>query len=105
MSNTVTVRALTDFASRKEGSTWQVPAVSADYLIEHDLVELVDGDDVPQVEPSADDDHADDESPGARPAGNASRDEWVAYAVEQGVDVDTLAGATRDEIRALFPAD
>lgn len=35
----------------------------------------------------------------AKPAGNASRDEWAEYATAQGKDVD---GLSRDDIRALF---
>ena len=35
----------------------------------------------------------------AKPAGNASRDEWAEYATAQGKDVEGLA---RDDIRALF---
>lgn len=37
-----------------------------------------------------------------KPRGNASRDDWVAYAVSQGTSEDDLAGLKQGEIRALF---
>jgi hypothetical protein len=37
-----------------------------------------------------------------KPAGNASHDEWVAYAVSQGVDQDEAEAKSRDELRDLF---
>jgi topoisomerase IA-like protein len=37
-----------------------------------------------------------------QPAGNASHDEWVAYAVSQGVDQDEAEAKSRDELRDLF---
>jgi hypothetical protein len=43
-----------------------------------------------------------------KPAKNASRAAWAAYAVDQGVSVDDLEDLGRDEIVALFeekPAD
>ena len=39
------------------------------------------------------------------PRGNASRDEWVAYAITQGKTEDDLAGLKQGEIRALFDTD
>ncbi|HJX78567.1 hypothetical protein [Glutamicibacter sp.] len=40
-----------------------------------------------------------------KPRGNASRDDWVAYAVSQGTSEDDLAGLKQGEIRALFEQD
>ena len=40
------------------------------------------------------------------PAGNASREEWAAYAVTQGLHPDEAAGLKREEIKArIVPAD
>lgn len=36
-----------------------------------------------------------------RPAGNASRDEWAAYALAQGADDELVESLTRDELREL----
>lgn len=37
-----------------------------------------------------------------KPAGNATKDEWLAYALTQpNVDEEFLSGLTRDEIRDL----
>lgn len=44
---------------------------------------------------------ADDPSP-AKPSGNASRDDWAAYALTQNVAAESLEGKSRDEIRELF---
>lgn len=38
----------------------------------------------------------------ARPSGNASRDEWEAYALANGRTEDDVADLTRNEIRDLF---
>jgi electron transfer flavoprotein alpha/beta subunit len=38
----------------------------------------------------------------ARPAGNASREEWIDYAISAGADQDVVANMTRDEIRDTF---
>lgn len=41
-----------------------------------------------------------------KPRGNASRDDWVAYALSQGKSEDDLAGLKQGEIRELLePAD
>lgn len=40
-----------------------------------------------------------------KPRGNASRDDWVAYAVSQGTSEDDLAGLKQGEIRARFEQD
>lgn len=37
-----------------------------------------------------------------RPAGNASRDEWAAYAVAQGHTEEEIADLNRDKIKDLF---
>jgi hypothetical protein len=39
-----------------------------------------------------------------QPRGNASRDEWVAYALANGKTEDDLNGLKQTEIRALFAA-
>lgn len=44
-----------------------------------------------------------DSSPAGRPAGNASKADWVTYAVSQGVDADEAEALTRTELRDLFP--
>lgn len=41
--------------------------------------------------------------PAGRPAGNASREEWAAYAVASGqATEEEVAGLTRDELRGLY---
>lgn len=40
-----------------------------------------------------------------RPAGNASRAEWVRYALATGVDPDLVDDSSRDELRDLVPQD
>lgn len=40
-----------------------------------------------------------------KPRGNASRDEWVAYALANGKTEDDLKGLTQTEIRALFKTE
>lgn len=37
-----------------------------------------------------------------RPAGNASRDEWEAYAISVGADADGVADLSRDELRDSY---
>lgn len=39
------------------------------------------------------------------PRGNASREDWVEYAITQGKTEDDLAGLKQGEIRALFDTD
>lgn len=41
----------------------------------------------------------------ARPAGNAKRADWAAYALAQGADPDTVDALSRDELRDLYTAD
>lgn len=38
------------------------------------------------------------------PKGNASHEEWLTFAVSQGMDRSEAAGLTRDQIRARFTA-
>lgn len=42
------------------------------------------------------------ETGGEKPSGNASRDEWEAYALANGKTAEDLDGLKRDEIRDLF---
>lgn len=39
-----------------------------------------------------------------RPAGNASRDDWAAYALAQGADEADVEGLSRDELREQYGA-
>jgi hypothetical protein len=52
---------------------------------------------VPKVDPDA--------STDGRPRGNASREEWVAYALANGKTEDDITGLKQTEIRALFADD
>lgn len=36
------------------------------------------------------------------PSGNASKEDWIAYALQHGTTPDELEGKTRDEIRDLI---
>lgn len=38
----------------------------------------------------------------AQPAGNASRDDWAAYAISQGATEEVLNGMSRNEIRDQY---
>lgn len=40
------------------------------------------------------------DDPSGKPAGNASVEEWRAYAVAQGMDADEADSQSRDELRA-----
>lgn len=60
---------------------------------EQDTTEVEDSDDE-SPEPSTED--------AARPAGNASRGDWEAYALSQGFAEEQLEGLKQSEIRALF---
>lgn len=53
-------------------------------------------------EPEAEDAPPAGGGPEERPAGNASRDEWIKYAQANGYAVDALDGLGRDQIRDLF---
>ena len=48
------------------------------------------------------DEPPDDETGVDLPKGNASRDEWWAYALGHGMTEDDVEPLTRDEIRAYF---
>ena len=56
------------------------------------------GNSVSDVVPKVDADASTD----GRPRGNASREEWVAYALANGKTEDDLTGLKQTEIRALF---
>lgn len=43
-----------------------------------------------------------DSAPDGAPRGNASLEEWAAYAIAQGVPGDALDGLKRDEIKQLL---
>jgi hypothetical protein len=63
-------------------------------LVADEMVEKVGK---PQASPAAKEKPVDE-----KPAGNASHDEWVTYAVSQGVDQDEAVAKSRDELRDLF---
>ena len=54
------------------------------------------------TEPSGDGKHDGDDSNPAEPKGNASVDEWRAYAVQKGLEADAVAELKREEIKALL---
>jgi len=65
---------------------------------------VVEGDAVTDAEGAAEPDDAEPEPTevGEKPAGNASHDEWVAYAVAQGVDQEEAEALSRDQLRDRF---
>lgn len=52
--------------------------------------------------PPADNEHVADGAELFEPKGNASVEEWRAYAVQKGHEVDAVADLKRDDIKALF---
>jgi hypothetical protein len=58
----------------------------------------------PPADPAAPVDPADPEAAGQAPRGNASLDEWVAYAKTQGATDEELAGLSRDQVRDKYAA-
>lgn len=44
----------------------------------------------------------DDAEAGEPPAGNASTEDWQAYAISRGMPVDEARGKTRKELRELY---
>lgn len=88
------------------------PSVASGLIGGGHVVAVKDGD-VEVEKPSTDDadtepeDAADVEvnepdEDSARPAGNASRGDWEAYALSQGFAEEQLEGLKQSEIRALF---
>lgn len=63
-----------------------------------------DVDAAPVPEPGEPDEEAAEEAGDDRPAGNASKADWVAYAVTQGADPDEAEGLSRDELREQYGA-
>lgn len=77
-----------------------VPAgQSEEWLATHLAAEMIVEGDAP-AEPAPEPDPAPD--PDARPAGNASADEWRAYAVARGMSQEEADGLGRDELRDRF---
>lgn len=71
----------------------EVPEWAAGMLGAHVL------DEAPDEEPDEGDE---DPGEGEKPAGNASLDDWRAYALANGKSETDLDGLKRDEIRDLF---
>jgi hypothetical protein len=63
-------------------------------LVESGMVSESDGADT-----APEDDEAEDDD---RPAGNASQEEWHAYAVAQGMPEDEAASLSRNELRDRY---
>lgn len=53
-------------------------------------------------EPEADPEPEPEPEAAVKPAGNASREDWEAYALENGRTAEDLEGLGRNEIRDLF---
>lgn len=70
---------------------------AAGYEVEVVDTELADG-----AEGKVDDKTLSDKPADDLPAGNASTDEWLAYALAHGTTPDELAGLGRDQIRDLI---
>lgn len=56
-------------------------------------------------EPEVGQEPADAPEDAERPAGNASRDEWAAYAATTGLEQELIDGASRAELQELTAAD
>lgn len=52
--------------------------------------------------PPADNEHIADGSELFEPKGNASLEEWSAYAIQKGIDAEALSGLKREEVKALL---
>lgn len=84
--------------ARSQNTGDQVPHGAEDALTEQ--VEVTDsGKSAEDLQGAAGDQGAD------RPARNASREEWVAYALASGVLESDLDGLKRDQISEMFPDD
>lgn len=57
------------------------------------------------VAPAGSDSGAGEGAGDGRPAGNASAEEWEAYALANGKTAEDLQGLGRNEIRDLFPKE
>lgn len=56
----------------------------------------------PEPEPESESDGVADDQPAGPPRGNASLEEWAAYAKSQGATDEDLAGQSRDQIREQY---
>jgi len=108
MATTYSVTAPLVLAKNEQGGVvyiyqgGQVPAGQSDDWIEQHLRSkmIVKGDYVPEAQQAPDSDAA----PAAdeKPSGNASHDEWAAYAVSQGMSQDEAEALSRNELRDLY---
>lgn len=65
---------------------------SKDWVKTHLAAGMISSEETSTAEPPTDD----------RPAGNASREEWEAYATAHGRTIEELADLSRNDIRDLF---
>lgn len=56
----------------------------------------------PTVDPPTDNEHVAEGSELFEPKGNASLDEWRAYAIQKGIDEAELEDLKREEVKALL---
>ena len=85
------------------GLVVDVAPTIASGLIGGGYVEAVDSDAAHTAKPAVEDVEPDDhDGTPTKPAGNASRGDWAAYALTQGFAEEQIDGLKQGEIRALF---
>lgn len=74
----------------------EFPAELAEYLVASGTAAYAEDADLPSDEPGTDDEGD------TTPARSASKRDWVAYAVDHGVDEEAAEDLTRDELVEMF---
>ena len=99
---TISIKLTKAIAGHDKGDTIEVSDETAVRLIERGVAEDLDGSTKTTDEGDGQGDggeqHAD------KPAGNASLEDWTAYALANGHSEAELKGLKRDDVKALFEA-
>jgi len=97
---TTSIKLTKDLAGHDKGDTIEVSDETAVRLIERGVAEDIDGTTKTTEEDAGDggERHSD------KPAGNASLEDWTAYALANGHSEAELKGLKRDDVKALFEA-
>lgn len=94
---TTSIKLNKDIAGHDKGDTIEVSDEAAVRLIDRGVAAAVDGTSTSETDGG-------EEQQDDKPAGNASLDDWTAYALAQGKTEDELKGLKRDDVKALFEA-
>lgn len=90
------------FVQGPNGLVIGFPASVADGLVRHPDHKKVDAPKAVEPAPEPDGEEPVDPDAAPAPAGNASKDDWYAYALANGKTSADLDGLGQREIRALF---